>query len=497
MRGWFKLIETIRKTEPPSISTNDSFKSPTNSDNTPNGYIFKSPETTHIDSPQSKSPNLISSSPIHSFDDLPPPSPKPPPTTTSNSKRRSTRHKKITIRKSSKSKESLTTNSTFDDNEILLNDQQRKRLSIDSSISIPLATDLQSLPGHNQDELRDQRFLDYSDINTLSNHLNRCLSIDKKSCSSSLNKQHFFKTRHNILNKIFKLSYLKTFKNYSKNHEENLFSNEKNSSKTIQQSTTLNTFKTDWSVNRRNSSSYRHEPKNVFHILQLNPKKNLSLSINNHNSSTTIAEFSYENQYEQMKNILIRTYYPHFHRAFQYGFHFGIKSKIPIKHHDIPIKKPTESITDIDQSMTITLKSPPSIFQHESKKRGRRPKEKPLPITSTERRVSEEIPPVEILTPIQILSSPPPLIVEKEINNNRKRKISITLDTKKRRSIPSPEIIHDNQSMNRYLLQKLIILNFEINMFFDILVMKIYHLINYQSKILSKMVYDQIIIELQ
>lgn len=59
MRGWFKLIETIRKTDPPS---NELVKSPSNSNT--NGYLFKSPDTIHIDSPQSKSPDLILSSPI-------------------------------------------------------------------------------------------------------------------------------------------------------------------------------------------------------------------------------------------------------------------------------------------------------------------------------------------------------------------------------------------------------------------------------------------------
>jgi hypothetical protein len=72
MRGWFKLIETIRKTEPSSTSPNELFKSPSNSNI--NGHTSKSPETIHINSPQSKSPNLISSSPVinlPSSDDTP------------------------------------------------------------------------------------------------------------------------------------------------------------------------------------------------------------------------------------------------------------------------------------------------------------------------------------------------------------------------------------------------------------------------------------------
>jgi hypothetical protein len=66
MRGWFKLIETIRKTDPPS---NELFKSSSNSNI--NGYESKSPETIQNDSPQSKSPNLISSSPIISLPSTP------------------------------------------------------------------------------------------------------------------------------------------------------------------------------------------------------------------------------------------------------------------------------------------------------------------------------------------------------------------------------------------------------------------------------------------
>jgi len=372
----------------------------------------------------------------------------------SGSKRRSTRHKKITIRKSSRSKESLTNNPTPDDDIILSDIHQRKRQSLDSSITIPLATDLQSLPGHDQDELRDQRFLNYSDTNTLSMHLNRCLYIDKKSISSSgLTKQHFFKTRHNILNKIFKLYYIKTSQKYSK-LDQNLFLNKKYETKINFLSSTSNSFKTDWSVNRRNSSSHRYEPKNFFHILQLNPKKQLFLSSNNRSPTKLSIETQHQINHDHMKNLLIRTYYPHFHTAFEHGYYFGSKPKIPIKHHDLPIVNHSELITDIDESMTITLKSPPSILRQESKKRGRKPKyrkiqDKPLPIKSTERRVSEEIPPMDVLTPIKI-PSPPPLI-EKETNNNRKRKISITINSinekKKKKSLPSPEIINEYQDV--------------------------------------------------
>jgi hypothetical protein len=70
MRGWFKLIETIRQTDPPSTSSNELCKSSSNS-NTTNGHISKSPETIHIDSLPSTSPNLISSPPIISLASTP------------------------------------------------------------------------------------------------------------------------------------------------------------------------------------------------------------------------------------------------------------------------------------------------------------------------------------------------------------------------------------------------------------------------------------------
>jgi hypothetical protein len=456
MRGWFKLIETIRKTEPPCTSPNELFKSPSNSHT--NGHRSKSPETIHIDSPQSKSPNLISTSPLitlpstprQSIDDVPLVDLEPK-TKSAGSKRRSTRHKKITIRKSTRSKE---INPPPDDDIIPIDNHQRKRQSIDSSATIPFATDLQSLPGHNQDELRDQRFVDYSDFNTLSTHLNNCLYIEKKPFSSSIfTKKHIFKTRHNILTKIFKLSYLKT---HPKFDPTTIFT-KKSESKTNLSSSTSVSFKTDWSVNRRNSSSHRHEPKNVFHILQLTPKKQLFSDINNQSSTKLSIEDQHQIDYEHMKELLIRTYYPNFHTAFQYGYYFGSKPKMPVKQQHFQWINQSKLTSDIDESTTITLKSPPSIFQRQSKKRGRKAKhrkiqDKPLPLISTERRVSEEIPAVDTPIPTQISSSP-------LITNKRKRKISPVNERKKKQiiSIPSPEIIYDDQDLSysdRYLLLK-------------------------------------------
>ncbi|CAF1129480.1 unnamed protein product [Adineta steineri] len=372
------------------------------------------------------------------------------------SKRSSTRHKKITIRKSTRSKEFSSITNTSDDSII----HQRKRQSADTSLNIsniPLATDLQSLPGHIQNELRDQRFVDYSDMDTLSMHLNTCLYIDKKSFSlSSLTRQHIFKTRHNILNKIFKLDHMKASqKTSSKKNEEAINGNNSSSSMS---------FKTDWSVNRRSSSSHRHEPKNIFHILQLNPTKQIFLTTNKDFRKNLTIEEQQNINYEQMKSLLIRTYYPHFHTAIQRGQYFGSKSNILVKHHDVPIIINPQSPTDIDETMTIKLNSPLPIPQQESRRRGRKrkhkkekDKDKPLPLAFTQRRVSEEIPPVVILKSPPL---PPPPSIEKEVNdnmNNRKRKTSMTMnlnisETKKKKKIIqplSPEIlINDYQDVS-------------------------------------------------
>ncbi|CAF3874447.1 unnamed protein product [Rotaria sp. Silwood1] len=471
MRGWFKLIETIRKTDPPSSTlSNELIKSSTNSNTTnTNGHVLKSPGLINPDNLSSKSPNLISSptsislvsTSVQSFDDTSIINIKPT-TKTKESKRSTIRRKKITIRKSTRSKEFSTinnNNNVSNDDIINVDIHQRKRQSNDSII--PLATDLESLPGHNQDESRDKRFLDYVDINTLSLHFNTCLYIDKKSFSSSyLTKQHIFKTRHNILNKIFKLYHIKTYENDSKIDQKN---QETKSNSSLLSSTS--SFKTDWSVNRRSSSSYRREPKNMFHILQLNPKKDLFLSTNNKPTTKLSIEHQQHIDYEHMKDLLIRTYYPHFHIAVQSGNYFGSKSKLPIKHHDLPISTTPESPPiESNETIAITLKSPPSITEQEIKTRGRKSKykklkDKPLPIISVERRVSEEIPPVDIKESMIVSTSTEislPSIVENEINNNnnRKRKKSATInlninERKKKKFIqsPSPEFSNEYQDI--------------------------------------------------
>lgn len=323
-------------------------------------------------------------------------------------------------------------------------------------MSIPLATDLESLPGHNEDELRDRRFVDYTDMNTLSTHFNTCLSIDKKSFSSSLlTRQHIFKTRHNILNKIFKLYYMKNCEHYFKFEPKIFDKNQDAQSKSIS-SSTLTSFKTDWSVNRKSSSSYRREPKNLFHILQMNPKKDLLLTTENPSPTNLTIEEQQTMNYEQIKDILVRAYYPHLHKAVQNKCYFGSKSKFQIKDHDLQI------FTNFEPSSTeneTTVQSPVPVVEQEIRTRGRRPKhkklnDKPAPIAKMERRVSEEIPPVMIQESTPIQTKVEESSTDNEIYSGRKRKISLTINTnvderKKRKIItpPSPEFFNEYQEM--------------------------------------------------
>ncbi|CAF1039536.1 unnamed protein product [Rotaria sordida] len=556
MQGWFKLMEKIRKTGSqsndsirslPNSNLNNnhiidtlsqqqnSFEKSLPSINT-NGHLLKSPETINtIDSPPNifNSPSIISleSTPRQIIEDIPsveiesasrliresiPLIELESSTTTaasspasSDSKCSLTRSKKIIIRKANKSKPTSSsiqkpvemstpiTEDISDDDVPLIDIRKHKTKSIDTlSIPslrdsiIPLATDLQSLPGHCQDEIRDIRFLNYSDIDTLSMHFNICLYIDKR----SLTKQYIYKTRYNVWNKILKLYYVKTFrKKLSTEKSINKNNNYKQQPLSVISSPTSISFKMDWNVNRRNisSSTHRHTPKNLFHVLQLNPKTQISLSDTSSSSSTTTK--SPIQTFERIKDILARTYYPHFYKAIEYGYQFGTKSKYPntqqliTTHSDIiDVKEMPESPNLLDASITITLKSPPTT------KRGSNViQQLPIVTTSTtnERKIKifkmddkslspkhnkchmneniDELSPwiirksVVVLTPAKIpLSSPspspspPPLpLNEKEKNlhtTNRKRKSSTTTNThiierKKKRIVSSPSLEIINQ----------------------------------------------------
>jgi hypothetical protein len=368
--------------------------------------------------------------------------------------------------------------------------RKHKTKSIDT-LSIPSIPDsiiqleptLHSLVGHTQNENRDIRFLNYNDIDTLANHLSTCLYIDKKSFSST--KQYIFKTRYNVLNKIFKISYIKSFpKNllekksffYKKDHHK-----QQQTPLSVISSPTSASFKTDWTVNRRNSSStHRQTPKNFFHVLQLNPINQFSSSTDSSSALSTLK--SPIQTFERIKDILARTYYPHLYTAIEYGYQFGAKSKFPstqqlISTHEdiIPIKQMPESPSLIDDSITITLKSPPSTTKRDpiiipqsstiTKKRERNEKksrieDKSLPKIPLEHHMNDGIEELSslvikksivLLTPTKLPPPSPPLI-EKEIklNNNRKRKSSTTTNTnvierKKKRVISSPSAEIVNQ----------------------------------------------------
>ncbi|CAF4678508.1 unnamed protein product [Rotaria sp. Silwood1] len=559
MQGWFKLMETIRKSGSQSneqmkslpnsnLNTNlirdtlsrqqNSFQKSLLSTNT-NGHSLKSPERiitlNTIDSPPNifNSPSIISlaSTPGQIIEDIPsveleltsriiresiplielesPTTAASSPTST-DSKCSETRSKKIIIRKSNKSKPTssiaksiemstpITEDISDDDDMPLIDIRKHKTKSIDTlSIPsakdsiIPLATDLQSLPGHFQDEIRNIRFLNYSDIETLSLHFNTCLYIDKRSLSPT---RHIYTTRYNVWNKILKLYFVKTFrKKLSSEKSSNKKDNYKPQPLSAISSPTAISFKIDWNVNRRNpSSTHRHTPKNFFHILQLNPKTQISPSdIPSSSSSSTIitSTKSPVHTFERMKDILARTYYPHFYKAIEYGYQFGTKSKFPntqqliTTHSDvIDIKEMPESPNLLDDSITITLKSPPSATRRDSnviqqlpivtastnerKTKTSNTDNKSLSVNQNQCHMNENInelsswrirKSVVVLTPAKI---PLPSLSlsenEKDLQStNRKRKSSTTVNThvterKKKRivSSPSPEIINQIEDIS-------------------------------------------------
>ncbi|CAF0970907.1 unnamed protein product [Adineta steineri] len=277
----------------------------------------------------------------------------------------------------------ITEDISDDDDVPLVDIRKQKIISIDTlSIPsandsiIPLATDLQSLPGHIQNDIRDIRFLIYSDIDTLSMHLHTCLYLDKQSSSSPITPNNL-KTC-NVLKKIFKIYYIKTFRKHLYLEKKISFiKNDKHKQQPLSMisSPTSTSFTTDWTVNRRNpSSTQRQIPKNPFHILQLEPAKQF-LTTDNSSSSNIISKSPIE-KFETVKDILARTYYPHLYTAIECGYHFGEKSKFPntqqliTTHGDITfIKEMPQSPPPPDvfnDPIAITLKTPPPTTRRDS-----------------------------------------------------------------------------------------------------------------------------------
>ncbi|CAF0858661.1 unnamed protein product [Adineta ricciae] len=270
----------------------------------------------------------------------------------------------------------ITEDISDDDDMPIVDIRKQKIQSIDTlstpstaDLSIPLATDLQSLPGHVQDEQRDHRFLIYNDIDTLSMHLHVCLYVDKQSLS--LSRQSNLESQYNVLNKIFKIYYIKTFRKLFNTENKAIFisnDNDKIQPLSVVSSPTSTSFKTDWNVNRRNSTStQRQTPRNFFHILQLNPKKDIDAQQNSSLVTRPTPKTAIE-KFESIKDILARTYYPHRYTAIECGYYFGEKSKFLSTQQLISTNVGFVSVKEMPQSpeefnydsTTITLKSPPT-----------------------------------------------------------------------------------------------------------------------------------------
>ena len=406
MRGWFKLIETIRKTDPPPMSCESPSPHATLPSPNANGYSSTSTAPYTAFSP----PFLSSPSPPERLTPSPPPIPVEPVITRTVAKRSSTRPKRITIRKSTRSKSLLHVNENSHPTEPL----PAKGPSVESTpleTTMPLATELQSLPGLQHDNPRDQRFLSYSDTNTLAMHLNASLSVDRKSSSSfHSNKQLIFKTRHNVLNKIFRLDYLKTLQRYCQTETKSLF-DEPDALKPTQLSSTAISFQTDWSVNRRQSSSHRHRPRNIFHTLQKNPRKELLSLAKDPLPASSSVDQEHVIDVEQIKNVLLRTYCPQLYSAVEYGYSFGSKCSFRGRHHDFSTDPPA----DTNEMVAI---EPESVKRHGRQSKYREIVDKPLPIAAGSRRVSEEIPPGPMQESTLIIASSQEIPIDRNENDS-------------------------------------------------------------------------------
>ena len=299
--------------------------------------------------------------------------------------------RRITIRRSTRSKEpplptrpvelsTPITEDISDDDMPLIDIRRRKRKSIDTlsmppsnnDSIIPLGTDLQSLPGHTQEDPRDVRFLAYTDSDNLSNHMDTCLRLHSTSFPSA--KPSIFRSRNNVLKKIFRIHYIKFIRPNLVKEKKISFDNtpsSKQQSPSLMSSATATSFRTDWNAHSKHrGSSHQPTPKNTFHILQLNPRHCLDLS--NNTTSSIMSDTSPIQTLEHVKDILARTYYPHLYTAVQRGYQFGAKSTFPhtrqliSTYDDIPvIKQRPESPYFVEDSTPTTLQSsPPDIKTH-------------------------------------------------------------------------------------------------------------------------------------
>jgi hypothetical protein len=325
-----------------------------------------------------------------------------------------------------------------------------RRSSIDGTSTsllrstLPLATDLCTLPGHTSNNTRDHRFVDYVDANTLVTHFHTCLHIDKKS-SLLLNRQHIFKTRHNILNKIFKLDYMKMLRSLTSNDCDLFSSRLDNADRTVSSSTALS-FRTDWSIYRHRKSSHRTHRTNFFHHLQMHPKRELFVG-----EQQRTANEDRRVDLECIKHILVRTYCPHLHTSIEHGPYFGMKPQLTSKDESKPMIVSNCQMTT-DDDTPILLRSPQSTDERESSgmswtRRGRKRQandgnEPVASVRCCSRRVSEEIPSVPMKESI-VVSVP----IRSDTNGNdrtRKRKqprtIEQVIDKKKRRFVSTERV---------------------------------------------------------
>lgn len=237
--------------------------------------------------------------------------------------------------------------------EALVNDN-----SIDTYI--PITKTLNSFPNM-IDDLRDIRFIAYNDEDNLCLHLKTCLSLDRE---TSPPLQPYVNVDTNCLNKIFRLGFFKSL--LSREKSKIYFDTRVNSLPlSVISSSTAISFKTDWKVNRRTSSSKsRTTPNNIFHILQLNPKTRYSETKFSTPTERKEDISRLKEQFEHLKTILARTYCPELYFTVENEDVFGSrrrlaattdlvgdkKSPIEIKEMPVSPENPQSSILNLPEN---------------------------------------------------------------------------------------------------------------------------------------------------